>query len=243
MENDEKKYEDVIKALKNLQQVNAPANFETDLQRKIHSEKFQKEEKKSFWENIFIPSRLIPSLGLVAVTVMIFFVVETNSEEMDNPFLIQPRLREDLGKVSDYRSSGSRDEELGKEKTVVKDIPVVQEKKKENELKASDDKMLRSEESSGKMEGMSAERDYALDQNLAKSFETVIDSVSVASNIVESPMPTVMAESKADSTAGQVITKDELNFRQIQLNEEQQKAVNQLKTQTQSLSKSKKTQK
>lgn len=242
MENDEKKYEDVIKTLKGLQEVKAPVNFEANLQRKINSEKFQNEEKKSFWENIFIPTRLIPSLGLVAVTVMILFVVETNSEEIDNPFLIQPKLREDLGKVTDYRSLGNSENEEVKEKTVVKDVPVIEERKKENELKASDDKMMRSDESSGKMEGMSVEKNYALDQNAAESFETVVDSVSVVSNIVEVNAPTVIVKSKIDSTAGQ-ISKDELNFRQIQLTEEQQKVVNELKDQVQSLNKSNKEQK
>ena len=52
MENDEKKYEDVIKALKGLQEVKAPANFEADLQRRINSENISKEEKKSFWQNM-----------------------------------------------------------------------------------------------------------------------------------------------------------------------------------------------
>jgi hypothetical protein len=242
VENDEKKYEDVIKTLKGLQEVKAPVNFEANLQRKINSEKFQNEEKKSFWENIFIPTRLIPSLGLIATAILIIFVVETNSEEIDNPFLIQPKLREDLGKVTDYRSLGNSENEEVKEKTVVKDVPVIEERKKENELKASDDKMMRSDESSGKMEGMSVEKNYALDQNAAESFETVVDSVSVASNIVEVNAPTAIVKSKIDSTAGQ-ISKDELNFRQIQLTEEQQKVVNELKDQVQSLNKSNKEQK
>lgn len=242
MENDEKKYEDVIKTLKGLQEVKAPVNFEANLQRKINSEKFQNEEKKSFWENIFIPTRLIPSLGLIATAILIIFVVETNSEEIDNPFLIQPKLREDLGKVTDYRSLGNSENEEVKEKTVVKDVPVIEERKKENELKASDDKMMRSDESSRKMEGMSVEKNYALDQNAAESFETVVDSVSVASNIVEVNAPTAIVKSKIDSTAGQ-ISKDELNFRQIQLTEEQQKVVNELKDQVQSLNKSNKEQK
>jgi len=242
VENDEKKYEDVIKTLKGLQEVKAPVNFEANLQRKINSEKFQNEEKKSFWENIFIPTRLIPSLGLFATAILIIFVVETNSEEIDNPFLIQPKLREDLGKVTDYRSLGNSENEEVKEKTVVKDVPVIEERKKENELKASDDKMMRSDESSGKMEGMSVEKNYALDQNAAESFETVVDSVSVASNIVEVNAPTAIVKSKIDSTAGQ-ISKDELNFRQIQLTEEQQKVVNELKDQVQSLNKSNKEQK
>ena len=44
MENDEKKYEDIIKLLTGLKKVNAPENFETDLLRRINSEKFSKKE-------------------------------------------------------------------------------------------------------------------------------------------------------------------------------------------------------
>ncbi len=120
MENDEKKYEDVIKALKGLQEVKAPANFEADLQRRINSEKFSKEEKKSFWENIFLPTRLIPSLGLVAAAVVIFFVVDTNSEEMDNPFLIEPRVREDVFVITEYEELEQKQEEFSKQKSVKK---------------------------------------------------------------------------------------------------------------------------
>ena len=46
--NDEEQYKDVINTLKGLQKVNAPANFETDLLRRINSEKFSsKAEKKA----------------------------------------------------------------------------------------------------------------------------------------------------------------------------------------------------
>jgi len=243
MENDEKKYEDVIKALKGLQEVKAPANFEADLQRRINSEKYSKEEKKSFWENIFVPSRLIPSLGLVAVSVVVFFVVDTNSEEMDNPFLIEPRVREDIIGVTDYDGLKSRQEELSKQKSVKKDEPVIQPKKNESEMKSVDDKMIIGREKSGEMEGMTAERDYATDQNVAESFEITPDSNIATANVVESPKPTVLADTRSDSTNVQTVTKDELNFRQIQLTEEQQRAVNELKNQIQSVGKVNKTQK
>jgi len=243
MENDEKKYEDVIKALKGLKEVKAPANFEADLQRRINSEKFSRKEKKSFWENILLPTRLIPSLGLVATAIVIFFVVETSSGEMDNPFLIEPRLREDIIVVTDYEGLKSRQEELSKQKSLKKDEPVVQLKKNESEMKSLDDKMIIGKEKSGEMEGMKAERDYATDQNVAESFENVSESTITAANVVESPQPTVPAETRPDSTIDQAITKDELNFRQIQLTEEEQKTVNELKIQVQSVEKTNKTQK
>ena len=129
MENDDKKYEDVIKALKGLQEVKAPANFEADLQRRINSEKFSKEEKKSFWENIFVPSRLIPSLGLVAVSVVIFFAIDTNPEEVDNPFLIEPKVREDVFAVADYIELEKKQEEVSTEKSIKKDEPAVEQRR------------------------------------------------------------------------------------------------------------------
>ena len=243
MENDEKKYEDVIKALKGLKEVQAPANFEADLQRRINSEKFSSKEKKGFWENIFAPSKLIPSLGLVAVSVVIFFVVDTNSEEVDNPFLIEPRVREDVFAVADYTELEKKQDELSKEKSVMKDESVVQSKKNESEMKSLDDKLIMGREKSGEMEGAAVERDYAMDQNVGERFENIPDSSIISVTVVESPMPTVMAETRSDSTINQTITKEELNFRQVQLTDEEQKNVNELKMQVQSANKTNKTQK
>ena len=50
--NDEKKYEKVIKDLKNLQQVKAPANFEADLKEEL-IRKNLKQKKRVFGEKSF----------------------------------------------------------------------------------------------------------------------------------------------------------------------------------------------
>ncbi len=170
--------------------------------------------------------------------------MDTNSEEMDNPFLIEPRVREDIIVVTDYDGLKSRQEELSKQKSVKKDEPVVQPKKNESEMKSVDDKMIIGKEKSSEMEGMAVERDYATDQNVAESFENIPDSTITAANVVESPKPTtVPSESSIKMVTGQAITKEELNFRQIQLTEEEQKTVNELKIQVQSVEKTNKTQK
>lgn len=241
MENDEKKYEDVIKALKGLKEVKAPANFESDLKRRINSEKFPKEEKKSFWENIFVPSRLIPSLGLVAVAVVVFFVMDTNSEEMDNPFLIEPRVREDVFAVADYEALEQKQEELSKQKSVKKDVPVIEKRRDEGELKSSGDKMISGREKAGEIEGLTDEKDLAKDQSIVADNLTAAESSLAV--VTESPKPTVPAEVNAGMVTGQAITKEELNFRQVQLSTEEQKVVNELKNQVQSLEKANKTQK
>jgi hypothetical protein len=241
MENDENKYEDVIKALKSLQEVKAPANFEADLQRRINSEKYSKEEKKSFWENIFVPSRLIPSLGLVAVAVVVFFVMDTNSEEMDNPFLIEPRVREDVFAVADYKELEKKQDELSKQKSLKKEEPAVEQRKTESQLKSSEDKIISGKEKAGEIEGLTDEKDLAKDQSIvADNLAAVESSLTV---VTETPQPTVPAEVNAGMVTGQAITKEELNFRQVQLSTEEQKVVNELKNQVQSLEKANKTQK
>jgi len=241
MENDKKKYGDVIKTLKGLQDVKAPANFEADLQRRINSEKFSKEEKKSFWENIFLPSRLIPSLGLVAVSVIIFFVLDTSSEEVDNPFLIEPRIREDVFAVADYRELEKKQEELSKEKSLKKEEPAVEQKRDDIQLKTSDDKIITDREKSGEVEGFADEKDAVRNESIVAGANEVVDSIATINT--ESPQPTVPAEVGTEAVIGQTISKEELNFRQIQLTEEEQKTVNELKSQVQSLEKSNKGQK
>jgi hypothetical protein len=248
MENDEKKYEDVINALKGLQEVKAPANFEADLQRRINSEKFSREEKKSFWQNIFVPAKLIPSLGLVAAAVIIFFVVDTNSEEMDNPFLIEPRVREDVFAVTELEEVQQKQEEVSKEKSLKKDEPVkknepvLEKRRDESGLRSSEDKMITGREKSGEVDGLLDEKDVPEDQDLnagayAAAESTIVDSIAAH-------QPTTATVTSSELVTGQAITKEELNFRQVQLTEEEQNTVNELKIQqVQSVKKANKSQK
>jgi len=232
MENDEKKYEDVIKSLKGLKEVKAPENFEADLQRRINSEKFSKKEKKSFWQNIFRPSRLVPSLGLVTAVIVIFFVVDSNSEEMDNPFLIEPRVRDDIFTVTDY------DE-------FKKDEPVIEKRRDKNELKTSDDKMVTGREKSNETEGLldqSKVEEEEQDLNITTGdYYARVESTEI--NVTQSPKPSDAGGAASEVVTGQSITKEELNFRQIQLSEEEQKVVDQLRIQNQSFEEAKKSQK
>lgn len=248
MENDEKKYEDVINALKGLQEVKAPANFEADLLRRINSEKFSKEEKKSFWQNIFVPAKLIPSLGLVAAAVVIFFVVDTNSEEMDNPFLIEPRVREDVFVINEYEELEQKQEELSKQKSVKesepvkKNEPVLEKRRDESGLRSSEDKMITGREKSGEVEGLLDEKDVPEDQDLNAGAYVAAESTIVDS--IAAPQPTTATVTSSELVTGQAITKEELNFRQVQLTEEEQNTVNELKIQqVQSVKKANKSQK
>lgn len=92
--NDDMRYQDVINTLKQMQQVKAPSGFEGDLMRKIKSG--QVPEAKTFWQNIIIPSRLIPSAALALTAILLIFVLNNNGITQENPLLTAPREREDL---------------------------------------------------------------------------------------------------------------------------------------------------
>jgi hypothetical protein len=94
MNEEEKTYKKLLDDLKNLPKVDAPKNFETELLRKINSS--EPEKKESFWDKLLSPGRLAPAAIAIASAAIIFFVVDINSEEMEDPLNIAPRLREDL---------------------------------------------------------------------------------------------------------------------------------------------------
>jgi hypothetical protein len=87
-------YNDIIKTLKELQKLKAPANFEADLMRRINSGKYERE--KTFREKFLLPTRLIPSAALGLAAVIVFFVLNINSVPAENPLLMPPRVREDV---------------------------------------------------------------------------------------------------------------------------------------------------
>jgi hypothetical protein len=102
--NDEMEFKNVVHTLKQLQQVKAPAGFEADLMRKINSENFSDEKK--FWQNIFVPSRLIPSAVLVLTAFFLIFVLNNQGVTQDNPLLTAPRERQDVATLSATTQSG-----------------------------------------------------------------------------------------------------------------------------------------
>jgi hypothetical protein len=92
--NEDTEFRNVINILKQLQQVKAPVNFEADLMRRINSAKYPVE--KSFWRNIFIPSRLVPAASLVVIAVVLVFILNNPGVTQENPFSTVPRERQEL---------------------------------------------------------------------------------------------------------------------------------------------------
>jgi hypothetical protein len=217
MIDDENKYDDLIKTLKGLQQVKAAPNFEADLKRRLNAEKYVKEEKKSIkW--FFAPSRLVPSFGVAAAAIVMFLMVSTNSEEADNPFLMEPKVREDMILISDTDDLNIPESHFKKESEVIEG-DVIAEKK---------DKGMRRENFD---EEKSSDQSLIAGRNeLALSDTTMIGEMeSVPTEDISAPAATGLA-----------IEKSGLNFRQINPTKTEQEEIQELKKKVQILKKNEK---
>jgi hypothetical protein len=108
---EDNQFKQAVDVLKQLPRVNAPANFEAALMRRINAGRLEEYKKESFWDILLSPARLIPSAALAAVAVIMFFVVNTSSVEQHDPLSTEPRIREDITQAG-YPRGISADEEL-----------------------------------------------------------------------------------------------------------------------------------
>lgn len=225
VKDDEKKYNDLIKNLNQLQEVKAPANFEAELMRKINSEKYKVEKEESIWSKFFLPSRLIPSAGLAAAAIIVFFVVTLNPEEMEDPLQMEPRVREDIIKVVDYNEVKLEREDKKIGKDIIDESPL-EKRTTVTETPVTDDRMT-----GRRMEESVIEESFGDDEMFAD-----VDSIPTEPIILGTTEPTTVTTDGAIETemaTGLAISKEKLNFRQIQLSEEEQEVVDQLRQKVQ----------
>jgi len=209
MINDKKKYEDLLNTLKNLQQVKASPNFEADLKRKLNEEKFKKEEKKSF-RSFLIPSRLIPSFGLAVVVVILILSNNINSDDMDNPFLVEPKLREDIVSMPNTNDVNLPEGNLGKEKGTVEEN---KDRDKKEVLKRNESKV----------------EEKSIDENLIAGRE-LSDAETTFTDAADTDITSEASSPPATSFA---IRKSGLNFRQINPTIQEQQEIQILKEKVQ----------
>ena len=251
MNEEEKTYKKLLDDLKNLPKVDAPKNFETELLRKINSS--EPEKKESFWNKLLSPGKLAPAAVALASAAIIFFVVDINSEEMEDPLNIAPRLREDVVVIESIeeipdaplKKSGRVKEES---KAVNKELIETNEVEKPNQPSAgfeerSDKKSNDIEQSfsdelvSGKSDAdnLKSEETERLGMTAAPSASTLASEISNVDSferemkrqrdeIVNLPV----LKSSSDN-----INKDNINFMQRNLSTEEKKEVQQLKMKVQ----------
>jgi len=210
MIDDEKKFDDLIKTLKGLQQVKAPPNFEADLKRKLNTEKYAKEERKSI-KRFFAPSWLVPSFGLAAAAVVAFLFVNINSEETDNPFLMEPKVREDMILISGDDEVNIPEGNLSKKSEVIEEDIIADKKDKEirtesfAEEKSTDENLI-----AGRNELALTETTMTTETDIAPTDE------------ISTPMATGLA-----------IRKSGLNFRHVKPTQKEKEEILELKKKVQ----------
>lgn len=203
MTNEDKKYDELIGTLKNLQKVKAHPNFEADLKRKLNAEKFEKptKQRSRFW----VPSRLVPTFGLAIVAIVIIFLVDLNSGETDNPFLIEPRVRKDMIVVTNEG---------------VTDIPEkkLTEKEEKPEVKLFSDKIDSDQKQKTRSKGKT-DRSLVSEPGVTSPESTSINEEEAKT---EDEVSTELA-------TGLAIRKSGLNFRQIRQTKLQKEEILELK--------------
>ncbi len=199
--NDDMKYQDVINTLGQLQQVKAPAGFEADLMRRINSESIP--EKRTFWQNIFIPSRLVPAAALAVTALLLIFVLNNNGVTPDNPLLTAPRER---GNVT---LSAKTDNISGAQKSAPRDEALSSEASGIQKDKGTSDKSV--QKTTTRKEGYTPSRGASLAGRSGNN-DRFITANFTSGRITDYP-----------------VNKAGLNFRQINLSNEQKLQLNQLK--------------
>lgn len=224
--NDDKQFEDVISTLKQLKKVEAPPYFESDLKRKINQLKHP--VTVPLWKRFLIPSRLIPSAAMVISAVLVIFVVTTSSEEPVDPFSIEPRLREDLFTLE---GASVIDEEIQPEE---KEVPDVVEKRKEQlkQRETEQPEMKSNVEMNNGRSQIETDELKRVDQNemltdeKSDQFESTLPE-SLVTN--DKDVLAVTEPAMEENSEGGGITKQSLNFRQVNLSTEEQTKVMELK--------------
>lgn len=152
--------------LKNLPKVSAPNNFEEELWKKIYNPEIKKE---SFWQKLFSTNKLIPTAATAVAIVIIFFLVRSNSSEYEDPFMIEPPLREDIITVSNDDAGVSG---------------MIEQKQK---IEQQEWKLDKSTRNNLKKELTSQETDSSVEDNLRESTQTP-EALSKSTNVINDEM-------------------------------------------------------
>lgn len=87
---EEKFFERIINDLKSLRKVEAPDNFEFKLQTKLHNlsnEEYLPKKRKN---------KFIPAFAFASLVVLLFIIYRPFADEYEDPFQIEPLVREDI---------------------------------------------------------------------------------------------------------------------------------------------------
>ena len=152
-----------------------------------------------------------------------FLMVSTNSEEADNPFLMEPKIREDIILISDTDDLNIPKSNLSKESEIIEG-DVVADKK---------DKGMRRDNF---LEEKSSDENLITGRN-----ELAVSETTMISEMESVPTEDISTDEFTRPVAtGLAIEKSGLNFRQVNPTQKEQEEILELKKKVQILKKSEK---
>jgi len=207
---DDSKYRDVIKTLRQLQEVKAPEGFEADLMRRINSEKTDIPE--SFLKNILGNSRLIPAAALAVTAILLIFVLDHSGVTQENPLLTAPRERQDI-KVAAKLDNITPESKISKNEEISTRQDI-------SGIRKDNDKAIM-EESEVRTERKLKQRRTSFEEHMARN--------AAGSDRF------ITADLSSDKIANYPVSKAGLNFRQVNLSNKQKIQLDQLKEKLQEM--------
>lgn len=201
---DDIEYRDVIKTLNQLQKVKARKGFEADLMRRINSEETDAPELSG--RTLFDLSRLVPAAALAVTAVLLIFVLDHSGVTQDNPLNTAPRERQEVTAYAQKDNISQERKALKTEGNAVRqDIAGIQKD--------------RADEAESKPAVKS-------DQNLKRS-GTLSDKGMTGKKTGGEQF--ITAKFNSDRITNYPVSKAGLNFRQINLSNEQKMELDQMK--------------
>lgn len=223
MNNEEKINKKILDDLKNLPKIEAPKNFETELLRKINSSELEK--KENFWDRLLSPAKLAPAAVAIVSAAIIFFVIDINPVEIEDPLNIAPRLREDIivvESIKDIPMEQLKKSERVKEKSQGVNNGLIETKEIEKPTQRNEVFEEHIDKKSGVVE-QSINDELVLDKSDSDSFRSE-ETKSLGGSLAPAAINPEVSE----------ISKDNINFMQRNLSTEEKKEVQQLKMKVQS---------
>lgn len=231
--NEDMEFRNIINLLRQLQQVKAPSNFEADLMRRINSEKFSLQN--TFWQTIFIPSRMIPAAALAVTVVLLVIVLNNTAVTRENPFSIIPKERQDViltlkadNTVPVKQIKTDKIEPVEKNKVELKSAPSVET------FGLQKDEALRSE---------SAQTTEGYEKTAGAPAEVNLPEKKLTKPFLPPTQLTENESANVTFASGKIsvypVNKAGLNFRQVNPSSQQKIEINQLKEKLEQMYKSK----
>lgn len=210
---DENKFKNLIHGLKNLKKIEAPVGFENKLWNKINSDAIP--EKKSLWDKVSV--KLLPAAAVVATAVILFVVIENNAYEYQDPLLVEPEVRTDLIEI--------KEPEPALQKFELENEPEARSEKPKQLAQEKPSVTFRKKDSDSEADVITMESPLAGRNEILRDEDSLFpEPTQVATSLLED------SSVSDQQIAPSATMKQGLNFRQVQLTEQEKQEVNELKT-------------